>query len=985
MPAPAPTNLNRRRVVIGIAVVAVFVLITSLRGIAGFYTDYLWFDSLGFASVWRDVLWAKFALGTIFTVVFFALMWINLWVADRIGPTFRPRGPEEEMVERYHALIGGRTGLMRIGVSALFALIAGAGVSAQWEDWLLFVNGGDFGIKDPQFGRDVGFYVFKLPFLSYLVGWAFAAVLIVFIVTAVAHYLNGGIRVQQPPGQKVSPAVKGHLSLLLGLLALIKAAGYYLDQFELNLSTRGFVDGASYTDINAQLPAIRLLMIISVFSFFLLVYNIWRRGFTWPVIAVSLWALVAVIAGTIYPAFVQRFRVIPSESTREAPYIARNIEATRAAVSLDAVVPNSFDYQPELTPSEVLDNVDTIRNVRLLDPAIIKDTFEQVQGIRGFYDFRDVDVDRYEVAGRLTQVVLSARELNLNGLSTKSWESEHVAFTHGYGLAVAPANGVDPNGRPEFIVGDIPTRQAPDAPELAVERPGIYFGENLRGYSIVGAKREEVDFQSQDDTTVTTRYQGAGGVQIGSLLRRLAYSLRFADPNLVISSQLQGSSRIIYIRDIRSRVNELAPFLSYDADPYPVLVNGEVKWIMDGFTTTSRYPYAQRADTRELPPGSGLDHNFNYVRNSVKVVVDAYDGTVTFYVIDPDDPMIQAYQKMFPALFTSEAPSPELASHFRYPEDLFRVQTNMWGKYRIGDPGEFYDATGRWAVAQDPGNSVGQVATITQTDEQGNVVSESEARISPQYLLMRLPGTTQESFLMFRPFVPFSENDERKNLTGFMVAHSDPARYGEIEVFELPPGIQVDGPSQFNSNLNTEPEISRQISLLEGDGSRVRAGNLLLIPVEESLVYVRPLFVEAEGTTGFPELKQVIVGVGDRVVMRTTLQEALEELIPGLNLDGLLGQDVTPIDATDGGTTDGGDGEPGTTPETPDSTQMTVEELLAAASQAFDEADQALRAGDLAGYQDAVRRAEGFIAQARDALGVAGDPTSTTTSTTASA
>ncbi len=979
---------NRRRILIALVAIAAFVLLISLRGLAGFYTEYLWFDSLGFTSVWRKVIFSQVMLALLFTTVFFVLTLANLWVADRLGPAVRPRGPEEELVERYHAMIGHRTGLVRVVVSLLLGLIAGVGVSSQWREWLLFTNSEEFGIEDALFGRDIGFYVFQLPFLSYLVGWLFAAFFIIFVVTAVAHYLNGGIRLQQASGKRVSAAVKGHLSLLLGMLALVRAAGYWLDQYELTLSTRGFVDGASFTEVHAQLPAIRLLIIISLFSFGLLIFNIWRRGFTYPIIAVGLWALVATIAGTAYPAIVQRFQVIPDESNREEPYITHNIEATRRAFGLDEVVEREFAYESDLSATQVVNNLDTVTNVRLLDPAIIDDTFNQLQGVRGFYQFRDVDVDRYVVDGQVTQVVLSARELLLDGLPTKSWESEHVAFTHGYSLTVAPANDVIA-GRPEFVVGDIPTRSPSNAPALQVEQPGIYYGEGLGSYAIVGAKRDEVDYQTSEDTTQQTRYAGTGGVEIGGFFRRAAYALRFADTNLLISGQITGDSRIVYIRDIEERVNELAPFLAYDADPYPALVEGRLFWIIDAFTTTDRYPYSQRAETREIDSSSGLSRKFNYVRNSVKVVVDAYNGSVEFFVIDETDPLVRSYRGMFPDLFSEEDPSDLLQAQFRYPEDLFRVQTNMWGLYRIDDGREFYDAVGRWSVAQDPGDEIGvSPDQTTQTDSETGLVSTSEERIAPQYLLMRLPNEDEVSFLNFRPFVPFSENDTRKDLSGFMIAHSDPGKYGQLEVFEMPSDRQVDGPAIFNSNILTEEDISKTLTLLNDSGSKVRPGNLLLVPIENSLLYVRPLFVEATGGTAVPELEQVIVGLGDQVVMRPTFEEALAELVPGLSPEMVdIGRaDFVPTpadgeepDSTDGETPDDSDGEGPATTIPIDS----VAGLLEAASMAFEEADVALREGDLAAYQDAVTRAEELLDQAREELEA--EVASTTTTSEASA
>ncbi len=1000
MRASAGGNSNRRRAVLVVFAIALVILITSLRGLANFYTDYLWFSSLDLGSVWAKILWTRVGLGALFTVVFAVLLWINLWVADRLGPSVRPRGPEEELVERYHAAVGERSGLVRIVVSLVLGLIAGAGVSSQWESWLLFVNREEFGVEDALFGRDVGFYVFQLPFLTYLVSWLFFAFFVVFLVTAIGHYLNGGIRIQQATkaSERVSAPVKGHLSLLLGLMALTRAAGYWLDQFELTLSTRGFIDGASYTDVNAQLPAIRLLMIISLFMFGLLIANIWRRGFTFPVLAVGLWAVVATVAGTVYPTAIQRFVVDPDESNRESEYIAHNIEATRAAYGLDAVVDRDFAYEDDLTARQVIDNIDTVTNVRLMDPNIIDDTFNQLQGIRGFYRFNDVDVDRYTVDGQTTQVVLSARELLVSGLPNQSWESQHVAFTHGYSMAVAPANSVEV-GRPDFLVSDIPTVSPDNSPALEITQPGIYFGENLGGFALVGAQRDEVDFQTLEDATQLTRYDGEGGVPMGSFLKRAAYALRFADTNLLISGQVQSDSRIIYVRDIRDRVQTLAPFLDYDNDAYPVIVDGELNWIIDAYTTTSRYPYAQRAETREVSPNSGLDQRFNYVRNSVKAVVDAYDGDVTFYVIDDSDPLIRSYQRQFPDLFTDEAPSDALRAQFRYPEDLFRVQTNMWGRYRIDGASEFYDAAGQWNVAQDPGDTIGVVQDTTTIDEVTGLATSSERRIDPQYLLMRLPGDTDQRFLNFRPFVPFSEDDTRKDLSGFMVAHGDPDKYGQLEVFELPPGIQVDGPSQFNSNILTERDISETITLLDDSGSSVRPGNLLLVPIENSLLYVRPLFVEATAGTAFPELSQVIVGIGDQVVMRPTYEEALAELIPGLE-PSMIRIDATPdlvagvpepesddeiVDLTE---EPPADAPPTTVAPIPD--DLTVDELLDAAGAAFEDADRALRLGDLSAYQAAVERAEELLRRAQGALAAERLATEepvveSTTTTTASA
>ncbi|MGH2686091.1 MAG: UPF0182 family protein, partial [Actinomycetota bacterium] len=476
---PRQRTGNRTRIVLIVVAIALFVLITSLRAIAGFYTDYLWFDALGYTDIWSQVLSAKIVLAIIFTSAFFALLWCNLFIADRLAPRFRPAGPEEEILERYHELVGRRTGMVRVGVSLLFALIAGAGVSSRWNDWLLFTNRVSFGVKDPQFDTDVGFFVFQLPFLDFVVGWLFAAFIIILFVTAGAHYLNGGIRVQTPL-QRVTPQVKAHLSVLLGVLALIKAADYWLQRYELTFSARGVVDGASYTDVNAQLPALNLLILIALFAFVLFIVNIRRRGWVLPVIAVGLWGIVFVVAAGIVPAFVQRFQVEPAESDKEREYIERNIEATRSALGLDDVEVDEFDYDDDLTAAELRDNAQTIRNVRLLDPNVVDDTYQRLQGLLTFYRFPDLDIDRYEIDGQTTQVVLSPRELDRSQVPQQSWEGTHLAYTHGFGLAMAPANAVTETGRPDFIVRDLPPETPPEIP---LEQPAIYHGQSIGGYS----------------------------------------------------------------------------------------------------------------------------------------------------------------------------------------------------------------------------------------------------------------------------------------------------------------------------------------------------------------------------------------------------------------------------------------------------------------------------------------------------------------------
>jgi len=943
-----PRRRARIRLVLAIAGVVVVLGLVSLRGVAGVYTDYLWFDSVGFTSVWAGVLLARVGLFLGFTIAFFVLLWVNLRVADRLSPTPRPSGPEEEALQPLHEVLDRRPGAVRVVIALLVGVIFGTLAVGQWNEWVLFRNHVAFGTSDPQFHRDIGFYVFRLPFISFLADWLFLALVVVAILTAGAHYLNGGIRLQTGH-PRVAPAVKAHLSVLFAALALAKAGNYYLDRFELNFSTRGVVHGAAYADVNAELAAINLLIFISVFAALLFVYNLRRRGWLLPVTAVGLWALVALVAGGIYPAAIQRFRVEPAESEREARFIGRNIEATRAAMGLDDVELREFAYDEELSAEALVGNAETIRNVRLWDPTVLRQTYQRLQEVRTFYRFNDVDVDRYRVEDERTQIVLSAREVNPDSLPSDTWENRHLGFTHGYGAVLSPANAVTADGQPDFLVKDIPPRGEPP-----ITQPRLYHGEAIGGYAIVNTGRDEIDYLREDGTAVTNRYDGSGGVGIGSIPRRLAFALRFGDVNPLISGYMTSESRILYLRDVRERARTIAPFLHYDHDPYPVVLDGRISWLLDAYTTTDHYPYAQQVDRDRLEPDSGLDHGFNYVRNSVKVAIDAYDGDATFYIVDPDDPIVTAYAKAFPKLFTAgEEMSDELRAHLRYPEDLFRVQTNMWGRYHIGDPDEFYSQSDRWNIAQDPGSAGGPVATQTTDPDTGELGPLQEGRMDPYYLLMRLPGAQLTEFLILQPFVPFSEDDTRRELSAFLIAKSDPDDYGKLEVFVMPRDRQVDGPAIVNARINQEPEISQLITLLSRAGSEVLMGNLLIIPVEQSLIYVRPLYVQATGANAVPELKKVIVAFGDRIAIQDTLQAALTAVFGDAP--------ETLEEGADGDVSDAGP--PGTGEVVPDE----VRRLLDEAAQAFAEADAALRNGDPVAYAQKTQEGRQAFDRAREA------------------
>lgn len=979
---------GRGRVILIVAAVLLFVLITSLRTLAGFYTDYLWFDSVHLAGVWRTLLGAKSALTAIFLVAFFAMAWVNLFIADRLAPQFPPSGPQEEIVQRYRMLVGRHTGVVRAGVAFLFALIASAGVSSKWTDWLLFTHRVDFGQKDATFHTDFGFYVFQLPFLSFVIGWLFTAVLIIVLLSIAAHYLNGGIR-SQGAIQRVTPQVKAHLSVLLGVLALVKAAQYWLSRYELTFSTRGTVDGATYTNSNVQLKVLYLLVIISFFAFGLFIVNIWRRGWVLPVLAVGLWAFVAILAGELVPTFVQRFRVQPSESAKEAPYIKNNIAATRFGLNLGSVGTKPFAATAAVGTSNLQDNAGTVSNIRLWDPndQLLGANYQQTQALKAFYAIHDVDIDRYKLNGATggqTQVMIAGRDLNSQG-APGSWESQHLLYTHGYGVVMSPANATTTEGGPKLVVSGIPIITAQGAPK--VTQPRIYIGEQQTDYAVVNSNQPEIDYVDNKGTK-RRNYDGKDGVKlgggVGGFMRRSAFALRFGDPNLLISGNITAKSKILLDRNVRQRLQDVAPFLSFDHDPYLVVDSqGRMKWILDAYTTTNRLPNAQRAVTDDVDPNSDLkDKSFNYARNSVKGVVDAYDGTIKLYVIDHKDPLIRSYQKSFPNLFTSDADAPaELRDHFRYPEDLFTVQTTMWGRYHIDKPDDFYSQQDSWNVAGDPGvvrpnaaaDASGNGGATTTTAPNGAAASDRNARkIPPYYQLMRLPNEDTESFVLLRPFVPRGGPEVTKTLRAFMVAKSDPEHYGQLEAFDVPNDAAPPGPEIAASKFNADKAVSYVQTVQNQNGSQVLLGNLILVPIDQSVLYVRPLYVQTEGSNKVPLLKNVLVGYQDakagfRVALGNTLADALTQL---------FGSSPNTQEATAPGNTN-----PGIQPTSPGTAKPGEDKLLADIDTAFANADTALGKGDLGGYQKAVNDAKGLIEQLK-ALRTGG-ATGTATGTTA--
>jgi uncharacterized membrane protein (UPF0182 family) len=943
------------------AVVALLVLLFSLRGLAGFYTDFLWFDSLGQDETWRRLLVAKIAPAFVFTIAFFVVMLANLVIADRLAPSLRlgPRTPEDEMVTRYRQATERYTRRIRIAVAIFFALIAGIGVSAQWREWILFNHRVDFGITDPQFDKDVGFYVFQLPFIRFIIDWLFAGLVIVLLVTAVAYYLNGGIRFQSP-AQRVTPQVKAHLSVILAVMALVKTAEYFFARFELNFSTGGVVDGAGYTQVNAELPALNLLIFISVVAAALFLWNIWRRGWVLPIIAVGLWGFVSIVVGTIYPALIQQFRVKPNEFAKERPFIARNIEATRDAYNLSGIEARNFDYTQELTPEVVQANRTTIDNARLWDPAVLAAAYAQVQELQTYYSVDDVDVDRYLVDGVVVQTAIAPREVDGAALPTQSWINEKIVYTHGYGIVASPMNMANQGG-PEFFSSDIPVEDK----GLGITPRGaqIYFGEQQSGYVIVGAKQAEFNYPREGSRDSVTRYRGADGVRLSGLVRRAAFALRFNDVNLAVSGQIGSESRLVMYRSIRNRVEKLAPFLRFDTDPYPVVVNGRTKWVFDAYTTTSKYPYSQSVEGV-----GGLGGRFNYVRNSVKATIDAYSGRVEFYVVDRADPIIRAWREAFPGLFSDFAQMPDpLKDHLRYPEDLFRVQTDVYATYHVVEPRRFFQGSERWLISPDPNEAIIGTTSLTSAEDsaQSNSgrapqIRATTKRQDPYNLYIRLPGDDRESFLMIQSFVPVSQDNQQLRLVSFLTAKADRRNYGELASFVMPQGQLVDGPVQAALKINQDATIASRFTLLDQQRSQLIRGSVQLIPVGNSIVYVQPIYVENEGASRFPVYQFVAVfAQGRNPVLAADVNDALKQLFP----------------ATAGGTPVA----PPSVPTTP-GVANTVDSLLAQAAQKFADAEAALRSGGgLGRYQELIQDARDLVAQAQQLLNTGSTAATTTT------
>jgi len=939
----SPRRTRRRRGII-IALIVIFLL--TATSVARFYTDFLWFQEVGLESVLWKGIGTQLLLGIIVGGLVASVLWLNLFLVSKIAPSYQiPRFEvvgREDPLERYRESLLPYARWMRLGISLFVGLLAGFGASASWRTFLLWVNRVSFGRTDPQFNKDIGFYFFELPFFDNILSWLWFALIASLLLVIAAHFLYGSIR-PDAGWSGVASGALAHISVLLGLLALVKAASYYLGRYQLNFSSRGAVTGASYTDVNAQLLALNLLIIISIISAVLFLVNIRVRRLILPAAAVGVWLLVVVLAGGVFPWWVQRFSVAPQEPVREAPFIERNIAATQEAFGITDVRSTTYAANATLDGEDIANNDAVLQNVRLWDPGVLKLAYSQLQALQPYYHFDDVDIDRYEVGGEMRQVLLSPRELLLDDIPAESqtWSNLHLQFTHGYGLVASLANETSTAGQPDFIVKNVPGEVDEEASALDVEQPGLYFGEAFTPseYSVVNSAQEELDFPTASGPE-RTQYEGQGGINIGSPLRKFAFAVREGDPNLVLSSLIESESRILIYRNVRDRVLRAAPFLSLDSDPYLAAVDGRLVWIIDAYTSSPWYPYGQRFDLDQIVGSveeGALSGSVNYIRNSVKVVVDAYEGTMDFHIVDDEDPLIQAWSKAFPDLFNAEEPSEDLQAHFRYPEDLFKVQSEVYLTYHITDPQDFYAKDDAWSI---PRNAF----------HEGSQAVEVETLVQPKYLLFQLPEETEQEFVLTQPFTPRARN----NMISMMVARSDPENYGELVNLQFPRSRQIAGPIQIDNLINQDVEISQTLSLLRQRGSNVDFGALVILPLEDSLLYIQPIFVTAEDG-GIPELKRVAMVIGEEVAFEVSFEEALKQLF---DLEAPAPPE-TPTPPTDPGPG------PGEEPPTTGG-QGELERIVDEAGRVYEQAQGALADGDFETYGRLVERLGRLLQRAND-------------------
>ncbi|GGU80813.1 UPF0182 protein [Streptomyces filipinensis] len=882
---------------------------------AGFWTDWLWYRSVHYSSVFTTTLWTKIGLFFVFGLLMAVAVGVNIWLAHRLRPPLSAMSMEQQSLDRYRMGVAPYKKWLLLAVTALVGLIAGASAAGQWRTWLLWVNGVPFHQKDPQFHLDVSFYTFDLPWYRFLLGFGFATAILCLVAAALTHYLYGGLRVTSP-GARATAAATGHLSVLLGVFVALKAVAYWLDRYGLAVKSSDFKAtddwaGLRYVDANAYLPAKTILFCIAVICALLFFATLWRRTWQLPVIGFGLMVLSAILIGGLYPAIVQKFQVQPNEQAKEAPYVQKNLKATREAYGIDATKVTEYPGKSSTPDKSTLRaKVGDAASIRILDPNVVSPTFQQLQQIRNYYGFpTNLDVDRYPAKdGKDQDTVIGLRELNLDGVPKNNWINDHFRYTHGYGVVAAKGTEAA-DGQPVFTEKDLPSKG--DLPRYDQR---VYYGEKTTTYSIVGGPQKEVDY-SDDKGEKTTSYTGKSGVNLDNPLNRAAYAVAFNEPQILYSGAIGKGSRILYNRTPKERVEAVAPWLTIDGDAYPAVVNGRIQWIVDAYTTSNGYPYSSRTTLGDTTADSltatnnsrtvvAQQNQVNYIRNSVKATVDAYTGDVKLYQWDTQDPVLKTWMRAFPGTVQPRtAISADLMAHLRYPQDLFKVQRELLTRYHVTDAQTFLTGSEVWQVPDDPAN-------------------DSGSAVPPYYLSMKMPDQSREAFSLTSTYTP----NGRDNLSAFMAVDSDPrtSDYGRIRVLKLPTSTTVDGPKQVQSKFNSESDIAETISLLSRGHSKVEYGNLLTVPLDGGLLYVEPVYVRG-GSLKYPLLRKVLVTYGGKTAFKDTLDEALDAVF------GVAGSTNPP----DTGTTN-----------PPTSANPTVQQALDEAQKAYDAGQKALQKAD---------------------------------------
>ncbi|MFC4032538.1 UPF0182 family protein [Streptomyces polygonati] len=932
------TTRGTRTLLITIGILA--VLMIAFVMFAGFWTDLLWYRSVHFSSVFTTMLWTKVGLFFVFGLLMALAVGSNIFLAHRLRPPLSAMSVEQQSLDRYRMGIAPYKTWALLGICAVVGLIAGGSATGQWRLWLLTTNATSFHVKDPQFHKDVSFYAFDLPWYRFLLSFGFAAVVLSLIAAALVHYLYGGLRITSPGG-RATAAATGHLSVLLGLFVSLKAVAYWLDRYGLAVKSSSGLKSADnwtglrYVDANAYLPAKTILFCIAVICALLFFATLWRRTWSLPTIGFGLMVLSAILIGGLYPAIVQKFQVQPNEAAKEAPYIQKNIDATRAAYGIAGSQVSDYTGTSKATASTLrADSADTA-SIRVLDPNVVSPTFQQMQQSRGYYSFPStLDVDRYTTGGKEQDTVVGLRELNINGIPQNNWINDHFKYTHGYGIVAAKGTDVtgndptsnDPTGQPVYTEQDLPSTGT-----LGGYQPRIYFGEQTTQYSIVGGPTKELDFADKTGEQSTT-YHGKGGVSLSDPVTRAAYAVTFGEPQILYSGAIGKGSKILYDRTPKDRVEAVAPWLTIDGDPYPAVVDGHVQWIVDAYTTTNGYPYASRTTLGDTTTDSltsnqrsvvAQQNQVNYIRNSVKATVDAYDGTVKLYQWDTEDPVLKTWMKAFPNTVRPKASiPPDLLSHLRYPQDLFKVQRQLLTKYHVTKAAQFYTGSEVWQIPDDP-------------------ASKSGKAVPPYYLSLKMPGQSGQTFSLTSTFTPTT----RPNLAAFIAVDADATSpdYGTMRLLKLPTDAPVDGPQLVQSKFNSD--FAQTITLLRGKDSTIEYGNLLTLPLDGGLMYVEPVYVRG-ADTDYPLMKKVMVDFDGKMALEDTLDEALGSVF---------------------GTTAG---TPPAKPKPPPpaaGASGALQDALDRAQQAYDDGQSALKAGDWGKYGDAQKRLAAALKDARAA------------------